>query len=335
MKLPNGYGSVVKLSGNRRKPFAVRKTQGYNEKGHPIYKMIGYTETREQGLIMLSEYNKDPWNIDQKNITLKELFELYKEKRFDKLGHKTVGALNTSFKKCSNYYNKNYRDIKAYHMQDCIDKSKLKHSSKCAIKNFFWHLDKFALELDIINKSYSQLITVKREEEPKQKLPFTDKEVNILWDNLDIPFVDTVIILIYSGFRVNELLQMKIKNIDLKIGTFKGGLKTESGKNRIVPIHSKIKPLVINRFDKNNKFLFENLTYQQYYKIWLNIMDELKMNHTPHECRHTFRSKLDSAGANKVSIDLMLGHKSKDVGERIYTHKTVDELKKNIELLTF
>ena len=29
MKLPNGYGSVVKLSGKRRKPWMVRKTTGY------------------------------------------------------------------------------------------------------------------------------------------------------------------------------------------------------------------------------------------------------------------------------------------------------------------
>ena len=50
MKNPNGYGTVVKLSGNRRKPYAVRKTVGFNEKGHPIYLPIGYAETREEGM---------------------------------------------------------------------------------------------------------------------------------------------------------------------------------------------------------------------------------------------------------------------------------------------
>ena len=30
MKLPNGYGSVVKLSGKRRKPYQVRKTAGWH-----------------------------------------------------------------------------------------------------------------------------------------------------------------------------------------------------------------------------------------------------------------------------------------------------------------
>lgn len=58
------------------------------------------------------------------------------------------------------------------------------------------------------------------------------------------------------------------------------------------------------------------------------------MNHTVHECRHTFRSRLDTAGANKVCIDRMTGHKSVGTGERIYTHKTINELKANIELIT-
>ena len=30
MKLPNGYGSVVKMSGKRRKPYMVRKTIGWH-----------------------------------------------------------------------------------------------------------------------------------------------------------------------------------------------------------------------------------------------------------------------------------------------------------------
>lgn len=62
-------------------------------------------------------------------------------------------------------------------------------------------------------------------------------------------------------------------------------------------------------------------------------MDKLSMSHTPHECRHTFRSRMDSAGANKRCIDLIMGHSSKDVGERVYTHKTVRELHEAISLM--
>ena len=38
MRNPNGYGSVVKLSGKRRKPFAVRITIGWDNNGKQKYK---------------------------------------------------------------------------------------------------------------------------------------------------------------------------------------------------------------------------------------------------------------------------------------------------------
>ena len=72
----------------------------------------------------------------------------------------------------------------------------------------------------------------------------------------------------------------------------------------------------------------------QYRPHFNSIMEQLGFDHCPHECRHTLRTRLDSAGANKKCIDLILGHKSKDVGERVYTHKSIAELKQAIELIT-
>ena len=68
MKLPNGYGTVTKLSGNRRKPYVVK--EGISGKQKPI----GYTATREEGLILLAQYNNDPWDIQTDKITFQELY---------------------------------------------------------------------------------------------------------------------------------------------------------------------------------------------------------------------------------------------------------------------
>ena len=63
IRLPNGYGSVVKLSGKRRRPYMVRGgVYGYDDRGYPQYDVVGYAETREQGLTMLAEYNRNPWD---------------------------------------------------------------------------------------------------------------------------------------------------------------------------------------------------------------------------------------------------------------------------------
>ena len=91
------------------------------------------------------------------------------------------------------------------------------------------------------------------------------------------------------------------------------------------------------RADDSNEYLISNggrhCSPTMYYKFWDSVIDSLNLDHVVHECRHTFRSRLDSAGANKVCIDLLMGHKVKDVGERVYTHKTIEELRETIELL--
>ena len=336
MRNPNGYGTVAKLAGNRRRPFEVKKTIGWNEKGHPIYQIIGYTETREEGMILLAEYNKSPWDIDTSKITLEELFELWKEKKAIKLGDSSRSTLFSAFKHCTKYRAMKYKEIKSYHMQDCIDNCGKSSSTQALIKNLFNHLDHFAFELDVINKRYSELLVCEPIPETS-KMPFTDEEVEKVWAIQDLEWVDSIIFLLYTGFRISEMLELKIANIDLEQRTMKGGTKTKAGKDRIVPIHSKIFELVQRRLNQSSTYLFEmdgkKLTASKYYTQWDKVMIEINCQHNPHECRHTFRSRLDSAGANKRCIDLMMGHKSGDIGERVYTHKTIEELKEAIELI--
>ena len=336
MKNPNGYGSVVKLSGNRRNPYAIRKTIGWNEKGHPIYLSIGYAATREAGMILLAEYNKSPWDIDAEKVTLDAIFEQWSEKKLPKMGKSTQGSLKSAFKHCTKIKNMKYKEIKSFHMQDVIDSCGCGYSTQWAIKNLFGHLDKFALEIDVINKSYAQLTTAEPIPETS-KQPFTDKEVKAVWKIKDQEWVDSVLVFLYTGFRISELLAIKTANVDLVAGTIQGGTKTRAGKDRIIPIHSKIFDIVKKKVEEGNDYLFsyngKKMSSSQYYAEWNKIMEQLGIDKTPHECRHTFRSRLDSAGANKVCIDLMMGHKSKEVGERVYTHKKLEELKTAIELI--
>lgn len=135
------------------------------------------------------------------------------------------------------------------------------------------------------------------------------------------------------------MIDLRTETVNLQEWTLTGGTKTAAGKNRLIPIHSKIQSIVQKRFEQSKSgYLFEyngkKLNQTQYREFWAAIMEALKMDHTPHECRHTFRSRLDSAGANKVCIDRLMGHKSKGTGERVYTHKNIEELRLNIELIT-
>ena len=337
MRLPNGYGSVVKLSGKRRRPYMVRGgVYGYDDRGYPQYDVVGYAETREQGLTMLAEYNRNPWDVEKAKITLKELFELWKEKKAPKLGTSNRQSLCSAFNHCSKLLNKPYKVIRAYEMQETIDGCGKGYSTQAAIKNLWGHLDRFALELDVINRCYSELLT-SDPVPPTSKQPFTDQEVETVWGHQAEPWVDSVLVFLYSGWRISELLNLKKSAVDLEAGTMTGGTKTKAGKNRVVPIHSKIRPFVEARMEQPGEYLFsyagKKCSESQYRVFWAGFMSEWGMEHTPHETRHTFRTRLGSAGADQKCCDLLMGHTSKDTGNRTYNHKTIEELKTAIELI--
>lgn len=332
MKNPNHYGTVTKLSGNRRNPYVVK--EGLSGKQKPI----GYAATREEGLIMLAKYNNNPWDIEADKITLQELYDLWLEKRAVKLGSSNRSSLKSAYKHCLKLSKLRYNQIKSYQMQDCIDSCGKGYSTQGAIKNLWGHLDHFAMELDVVQKCYSELLASEPIPETTKEI-FTDEEIARIWNNQNLPWADSVLFFLYTGFRISEMIDLKIETVNLKNMTLTGGTKTEAGKNRLIPIHSKIQYIVQNRFEQSkNGYLFEyngkKLNVQQYRIFWGDIMGKLQINHTPHECRHTFRSRLDSAGANKVCIDRLMGHKSKGTGEKVYTHKNIEELRLNIELIT-
>ena len=137
MKNPNRYGTVTKLSGNRRRPWVVKEGLSGRQRA------IGYAATKEEGLILLAQYNNTPWDIDAHKITLQELYEVWLEKRCVKLGKANQANLKSAYKHCIKLGGTPYAQIKAYQMQDCIDNCGRGYSTQGAIKNLWGHLDRF------------------------------------------------------------------------------------------------------------------------------------------------------------------------------------------------
>ena len=137
-----------------------------------------------------------------------------------------------------------------------------------------------------------------------------------------------------------------IADIDLEAGTMKGGLKTDAGKNRIVPIHSIIKPLIEKRIKEaatlQSKYLFNDengqqgtyMTYDKYRKRFQKVMDKLKLKHHPHETRHTFITKAKACNMDEYILKLIVGHSIEDITEKVYTHRTMEQLRSEIEIIT-
>jgi hypothetical protein len=343
MKNPNGYGTVVKLKGNRRRPYVVRKTVGW-EGDRRIIKAVGYYATREEAMRALADYNQSPYDVDARKITMAELYERWCTNAAEqgRLAIGTLRSIRSAYRHCVDLADRPYATIRAHMMQECIDGCGAGYGTQAGIKKLFFHLDNYGMELDILDKRYSGLVHVAAAT-PAQKTIFSDLEVVRLWDNINTPWVDTVLILLYSGWRIAEFLDLTKENVHIDptgktVNTMRGGKKTRAGKDRIVPIHSAILPLVQARYDSAKNHLIEMcpgkmISIRHYRRHWNSVMGIIDARHTPHETRHTFRSWLDAVNAPLSCTNRIMGHVCGDIGLQVYTHKTIEDLRATIELI--
>ena len=166
-------------------------------------------------------------------------------------------------------------------------------------------------------------------------MPFTQKEINTLWKHKDDTFINYILIQLYTGARITELLEATLENINLKDRSiFIAKSKTPAG-IRFIPIHKDIMQFIEIAVNNNVKYLFEKdnkpISYQYYIRhIFKPIMEFLKMKHTPHETRHTFISQCDRLELNDTSVSRIIGHSNNNITKH-YTHKDINDLIKAID----
>lgn len=339
MKNPNGYGTVFKLSGIRRRPYAIQVTVGYDDNGKQIRKFVSYHTSKKEALEALADYNKN--NIKYTNkVTFRQIYNIWSAKKFDEVGESAIKLYELAYKHCTELHNLAISDIRTKDLQQVVDQLEDKYDMKKKLKYLISQIFDYAMKNDLIVRDYSKYIELGKKTKKIERTVFTELEIKKLWDNLDMEFVDTVLILIYTGFRIGELLNVKIKDINLENNYIIGGSKTEAGKNRLVPLHKKIIPLVINRIKNNSsEYLIPNfknnkMTYSNYHREKFEpLMKALNMEHRIHDTRHTFASRLNTAGANPTAIKNIIGHAKYETTEKVYTHKDIEELKKEINIV--
>lgn len=340
MRLPNGYGTVYKLSGNRRNPYIVRKTIGWTENGKQLYATIGYYPTKKLALQALACYNENPYDIEKSSITFSDVYEKWSADKFAKISKSNINGYKSSFNSCEDLYSMRMVDIKTSHLQAVIDKCGKKYDSLRKIRVLFSQIYQYAMANDIVQKDYSRYIDIGKNDNPTSREPFTDTEIKYLWECVNRhEYIDLLLIMIYTGLRIGELLDIKSIDVHLDKRYMRGGIKTEAGKNRIIPINKKIEPLIKKRLERKSEYLIckDDLTKVNYYTYrdtYFNpLMEQLQMKHKTHDCRHTFATLMDNAGANKLSIKRIMGHASRDITDKVYTHKDIEELLKAIDLI--
>lgn len=340
MRKPNGYGSIKKLSGTRRRPFVfVISVNGRQ-------KPVEYFATQVEAEIYQADYNKLHFHrsLPGHQITLAELYHRWLPAHTANTApsQSTLDSYNNSFKHLSPLQYEPFQSLKYADYQRVIDgmrKSGLSYSSCKKVRSLISLLEKYAVKIELINKCYAPLLSIGKNKAVRPHHPFSRQKINRLWSISDTYGVDTVLILLYTGMRVGEMLALQKNDVNLRQGYIQiTKSKTVSG-IRTIPIHHRIFPLIARRMKSSGSSLIadsegKQYDYSCYCIIWRSVMQIIKANgHTTHDCRHTVATLLDNAGANETAKRRILGHAGGDVTERVYTHKGLRQLRKCIELL--
>ncbi len=347
MKRANGDGSVYKIGGKRRKPWAARITIGWQlhadtGKVRQIYQPIGTFATRPEAEKALNSFLENPYDIDAHKITFAEAYERWSSEYYQTLSNdSSARTYKAAFAYCKPLYNMRMRDIRVEHLQGAINDAQVGDATKSRMKSMFNMMYKWALIHEVVDKDYSALFVHKTGKRDKTKrVPFRNSEIQKLWKIKDFKNADMVLFDLYTGFRPSEILLIENKYVDLVRWRIKGGMKTDAGRDRVVPIHEKIRPIVEKHYNPDNKYLFldetgKQMTYDQYRGRFKNVMRQIGATHTPHEARHTFISCAKHFKVDDLLLKALVGHKIRDVTEAVYTHRPLSDYAEAVAMINY
>ena len=247
MKLPNNFGSIVKLPGRRRKPWAARKK--IDEK----YRYLGYFDTYEAALTFLVEYNKDPSVYAPSLVTFAEIYQQEITERSKKIAPVTVRSYRTAFNNCTALHSRKFLSLKVTDLQGVINalsERGIGQPAQKKVRQLFHNIYSYAVKYQLIPQTadISHFVDVDKYKPKYIKTPFNTRQLNrvkALAETSDplALWATAVLMMCYAGTRPSEFLRIKKSDVKLKSRVFTiGQSKTAAGTNRLIPISLKTMP---------------------------------------------------------------------------------------------
>lgn len=328
MRLPNGYGSITKLSGNRRKPWMVRITEGWDFdettlKKKQTQKVLGYYSSRQDAMKALADYNSDPFDLDALTVTFGQCYEEAKKSFTDGRRYNYQAA----YKYLSPLKDKPIRTVKAAHMQRCIDSCTTTQQRE--IKTVCKKVFEYALYQEFVDKNPADHLKSNEVAATIDRVVFTHDEIKAIKTG-DTWYKVCLACLLYSGMRSKELRTLEPDDIDLENMTINIRKAKNRSSIRQIPIHKHAKRFFTAY--KKEGIGFYNKTHNGFNKALKNLFD---VEHHGHDTRHTFATKMRECGCDPLVLQLLLGHTPETITERVYTHITMDELRNNLNKLKY
>ena len=323
-----GSGTVYQLSGNRARPW-VAAVRG---------KMLGTFATAGEAVDALDRFNRESPDINAFTATFAETYAAWSKSAFPAMGDKNKQGYENAYKKCPELHGKRMANLKTKDFQASIDAlvKDGKSRSLCEKQRLLYsQLCQYAMAQDAMSKNYAALLKLPPQAAAKQRV-LSDQELakikKAMGDEDTKRAAEIAYVLCYSGMRINELLHIQSKDVDLANRCIVGGEKTDAGKNRVIPIHKEIEPIVRGWMGAGSKWLLPSeadtpLDDSKVRKQFAALMRNLGIEDvSPHDCRRTAATKLVEAGVQPIILKNILGHKTLSVTAQYYARPRKEAL---------
>lgn len=304
----------------------IQKIKGATKRPYVVYSVVGYYATYDEAV--------DALNQSRQSLTLKQVYEMWLPSHSKSVSSNTINNYGSAFAHLVSIHNVRIQDITYLQLQAIIDHMLsigLSYSSCKKVRTLISQLFDYAIINGWCTTNYAKFLNLGHNKPVRPHKPFTTQAINRLW-RLGSPLNNIPLILLYTGMRASELINLKTRDVNRKQRTIRiTSAKTKSG-IRTIPIHERIWPIIERRL--NTIYVVQECrTYSSLSREFDKAMKAINAKHTTHDCRHTFATRLDNEGANYNAKRLLLGHASGNVTDGVYTHKSLGQLRKAIRLL--
>lgn len=311
----------------------------------PIKKTKSGFKRREDALAYCKEMKEQKPELPNK--TLQEIYDLWKPWYSPRVDSDTFGCYRAAFAYFKDLHGHTVREITAGELQKCMDDCPRGHRTHQNMKVTAGLLWAYAIDHNYAEKDVTTNLYIGKGASV-QREPLTDLEVEKIRQQIGIDvYAAYVYALCYLGYRPGEMLEIKKDQVTEHNGTLfiTEGKKTDAGRDRVVPVHEKIRAIVEHQlklegtdylfpmhiFNRKGEFKGYKVMTDNYFNKYAfrPLADRLGIpkNKVPYSARHTFSDKLKNAdGTDKVKASL-IGHSDYRFTQKKYQSTNLDELK--------
>ena len=327
-KRANGEGSIIP-HGNGY--MAIVRKRAAN--GKYISKSKCGFKTQREARAYIPELVKAlnrPGSLSE-NITFAQLYDKWVPFYENRVSEGEMKSAASAYKHFAPIHNYIFASVTTQQMQDCMDACGRGKRTRENMKLLARRLYSYAIGERIAAVNYAAELYCGNEKKGKRP-PFTLEEIAIIdrAEREGVPYADYVLAMIYTGFRPTEFLTLTAASYNPATNALTGGIKTEAGMDRQIPVHPRIQAIVGRAVarggvlfpDENGNMMDDERFRVRYFQP---LMDTLGIkDRVPYSSRHSFANFLKRPEKEKIAdrdIIALMGHSEK--AQTIY-YQTAD-----------